>query len=179
MLRLPRRAHGVARLVVDLDQLDRVLGERSRAGEHDRDRLAGVPNLAVGEHGVCLLGAHLAAHGRHHGKPGELGQLSRGQHGDHPVDRLRNVDRGDRRRRIRGADERRVHEAVTIEIVEIAGFAAEHAGVLSSPQRRADRSGGVDRGCAGVAHRSRARIQSATSGRYSYGMLLHTCVPSS
>ena len=44
------RHHRGQRLDVDVDELARVLGERTALGHDDRERLAGAPHLVVGKH---------------------------------------------------------------------------------------------------------------------------------
>ncbi len=47
--------HGLERLVVDLDELGPVLGERPGLGDDERDRLARVPHLSPREHRVTRV----------------------------------------------------------------------------------------------------------------------------
>jgi hypothetical protein len=50
--RAARIGHGGERVVVDVDQLQRVLGEIPALGDHHRDRLAHVPHHVGGQHGL-------------------------------------------------------------------------------------------------------------------------------
>ena len=47
--RLVAVGHRRQRLDVDTDQVERVLGDRRAVGQHDRDRLADIADLAVGD----------------------------------------------------------------------------------------------------------------------------------
>ena len=57
--------HGVERLDVELDQCGRVLGDRSRFGDDDRQRFADQPHDVAGERGVRRREQPVAT-GRHH-----------------------------------------------------------------------------------------------------------------
>ncbi len=134
--------HVRQRLVVDLDELGRVLGLSARLGHDDRDAVAGEPRLVDGEREV-LDHRDVVGHGpeaRQAVRP-DVREIGAGKGGDDAgsLARLRHVDACDRRVRIRAADDDRVHHARRSEVVGVRALAGEKAGVLLA------RDGGADR----------------------------------
>ena len=101
-------------------------------------------------------------------RPDPAVKVPGGDRGQQPRRLVGSANRRDCGVRVMGAHEGGVRHPRTPDVVDIARLPADHAYVLAPRQRLSDQ-----------AHPSRSRIQSATSGRYLNGMLLHTCVPSS
>ena len=160
--------HGGTRLVVDLDELRRVLGSRDGGRDHGGDRLAHVAHLVLSENRVGLVGQLHAAWSADRKGSDATAQLGRGDHRQQSGGRVRRPDSRDRGVRVVRANEHGVDHPGTVDVVDVASPSAQHARVLAPAQRHPDH-----------AHPSWSRIQSATSGRYLNGMLLQTCVPSS
>ncbi len=104
----PRRDHGGTRLVVDLDQLGRVLGERARPRDHRGDWLADVAHLVGRQDRMRLVGDLGAVQRRDRKRPDAVAQLGGGQHRDQPRRRLGRGDRPDRGVGVRASHERGV-----------------------------------------------------------------------
>ena len=108
LLRLERVEHDRQRLVLDLDQVARVLGDVAVLGDHGRDRLAVVAHL---------LDRDQVLDDRAGAERGErrrvLGDVGAGHDADDARQRLglRGVDRDDARVRVRAADDRGVRHA--------------------------------------------------------------------
>ena len=120
---------------------------------------------------MWLIGQLDARRGTDREGPDPAAQLSRGDHRQQPRRLVGRSDRGDRGVRVMRAYEHRVGHARTLDVIDVARLSAHHGQVLTPRQRLADH--------APTLNPSRARIQSATSGRYLNGMLLQTWVPSS
>ena len=82
--------HGGQRVVVDLDQLDRVLALVGMLGDDDGDRLADEPDLVGGQQALGHLGVHQA--GRRRRDERQVGQVGAGERGDHAGRRQRRAD---------------------------------------------------------------------------------------
>jgi hypothetical protein len=121
-------------LVVDVDELDGVLGDVGRLGDDRGDLLALEAHLVRGEHGLRVAGE-----GRH---PGEvvLRQELACHDGDDAREllRLRGVDRPDTRVRERAPEELEVEHPRQGEVVEVLALAADEAGVFEPPDRVTD-----------------------------------------
>jgi hypothetical protein len=91
---LVRVEHRVERLVVDLDEFERVLGEIAIAGDDDRDRLAGVPHRLVGGRVVGSRAVDADREGARH-----RGDFGARQHADDARER-------ERRSRVQARDSR-------------------------------------------------------------------------
>jgi hypothetical protein len=134
--------HGRQRLVLDLDELGRVLRQRAAVGDDDRDRVAGVARL-VARQRPMVRDLDLCRH-----RPG-TGQSSRDVAGDILArvggddslggDRLRGVDAHDPGMREGAADERHPDHPRDGQVVDVAPLAGEELRVLLSRQRGADR----------------------------------------
>ena len=132
--RLLRARDRRERLVVDLDQLERVLRDVRRLGDHGRDLLALEAHLVRGEHSLRVAGER-----RH---PGEVVRRER-LAGDHRHDagqlrRPRDVDRADARVRERAAQELHVEHPRQDDVVDVRPLAANEAGVLLALDRVAE-----------------------------------------
>ncbi len=116
----PRVDDRVQGLVVDLDQLGPVLGQRARLG-HDRGhRLADVAHLLLGQHRVLLVG-HLHAVERHPGiAPHAAGQVGGGDHGEHARGPIDHGDRADARVGVRAAHEGHMRHPLELDVVDVA-----------------------------------------------------------
>ena len=137
------------RLVVDLDELGRVDGVRTGVGDHDRDAVALVVDLADREREV--LGAlHVLGHrpGARHRRLPVVAQVGAGEHGDDALGgrRSRRVDRDDPRVRVRAADDGHHDRAREVDVVDVGAPAAEQRIVLLALER------GADVTCLGGAH---------------------------
>ena len=104
-MRLERVEHDGQRLVLDLDQVARVLGDVAVLGDHGRDRLAVVAHLLDRDH---VLDDRAGAEGGQRRRV--LGHVGAGDDADHARQRLRlrGVDGDDARVRVRAAHDRRV-----------------------------------------------------------------------
>ena len=128
--RVTRVGDRVDRLVFDLDELGRVARELARLGDDGDDRLADVAHLADRERVVLQVRA------RHRRDLEErIGQRRDLLAGQRPVDarrrlRLRDVDRGDVRVRVRRAHEVDEAHAVPLDVVDEDALALHEALVL-------------------------------------------------
>ena len=125
------------RLVLDVDQLQRVVGRVLVGRDHERDLLALEADLVAGEHGLGVVGDR-----RHPGQAERLEVLG----GDHGGDvgmgqRGRGVDRDDARVGVRAAQHGAVHHPRQLDVVEVGALAADEARVLLALQpAEADRA---------------------------------------
>ena len=114
------------RVVVDLDQLEGVVGDVGVLGDHAGDLLALHAHLVGGQHGLGVAGQ-----GRH---PGQvvLGQQLAGDDRHHPGEGLggRGVDRVDPGVGDRAAQDRHVQHARQVDVVDVVAPALEEAVVL-------------------------------------------------
>ena len=119
-------------LVVDLDQLGGILGERPALGDDERDRLAGVADLPAREHGMAGVGDDAVVNAPRGKRSGV--EIAGGQHRDHArlCHRVGGVDHPEPRVRVGAADERDVEEVGELEVVEVDRLAAEEAPVLAA-----------------------------------------------
>ncbi len=121
LLRLERVEHDRQRLVLDLDQVARVLGDVAVLGDHGRDRLAVVAHLLDGDH---VLDDRAGAEGGKRRRM--LGDVGARDDADHAGQRLglRRVDGDDARVRVRAAHDRRMRHVLELDVVEVAALAA-------------------------------------------------------
>ncbi len=122
-------------LVVDLDQLERVLGDIAALGGDDRDRLADVAH-AVERH-AALLDRRIGETGQ---GPGDLGDVGAGHDQGHARQRLcpADIDRLDARVRVRAAQCCRVQHVRQHDVVDVAALAGQEARVLDPLHALAD-----------------------------------------
>ena len=122
-------------LVVDADERHRVLGDVAVGGDHERDRLADVVHLVLGQ---GVLGASVGQ-GRVRDQQRQrlghrAGEVVVGPHGQDALDveHVGDVDVGDPRVGVRGAQDGRVqHPRVVVEhVVDVAALAAQEPLVL-------------------------------------------------
>ena len=118
------------RLVLDVDQLERVVGRVLVGRDHERDLLPLEPHLVAREHGLGVVGD------RRHPCEAEGLQVLRGDdRGDVRVrERPRGVDREDPRVRVRAPQHRAVDHPRQPDVVEVAPLAADEARVLLALQ---------------------------------------------
>ena len=120
--------HRVERLVLDLDQLDCVLGDVTVASDHDGQRLAGVPRHLVRGGPVRHAAIDSGRKGPRHRR-----DVCAGQHSDDAgkLQRGARVERRDARVRDEGSENRRMaHVGQGIEIVDEPSFATQKRLVL-------------------------------------------------
>ena len=114
------------RLVLDVDQLERVVRRVLVGRDHERDLLALEPDLVSGEHGLRVVGDR-----RHPREPERLEVLGGDDRGDVGVrERPRGVDRDDPRVRVRAAEHGAVDHPRQADVVEVGALAADEARVL-------------------------------------------------
>ena len=114
------------RLVLDVDQRQRVARDVLVGGDHERDLLALEADLVAGQHGLGVVGDR-----RHPGQPERLEVLG----GDHRRDagereRGRGVDRDDPGVGVGAAQDRAVDHPGQADVVQVGALAADEAGVL-------------------------------------------------
>ena len=124
--RPPRVDDHRQRLVVDLDQRQRVAGHVFVGGDHERHLLALEARLVAGQHGLRVVGDR-----RHPGEPEGL-EVFGGHHRHDPVQRQRRrgVDRVDLGVREGAAEDRPVQHPGQPDVVEVGPLAADEARVL-------------------------------------------------
>ena len=155
-------------LVVHLDEVARVLGERARFGHHGRDHLTDVADLRDGQ-GV----AHAVAHGgardgaRHAGRPrllnvGDVGSRHDREHAGQGQS-SRGVDASHAGVGVRAPHHGGVRHARHLEVVDEGAAAGEQARVFPPRDRRADVAA-FGRAGSGVMRRT-LRGKSASSRR--------------
>jgi len=129
--RLPGVDHRRQRLVVDVDELQRVARGVPVLGDHERDLLPLEPHLVGGQDRLDVLGQ-----GGHPGQPAVVQRLA-GDHGLDPGVGLggRGVDRGDPGVRERAAQDRAVQHAGKLDVIGEVAPAAQEAGVLLALDR--------------------------------------------
>ena len=118
--------HRRQRLVLDVDQRERVVGRVLVGRDHERDLLALEADLVARQHGLGVVGDR-----RHPGQAERLQVLG----GDHRRDvgvlqRRRGVDRDDLGVRVGAAQDRAVHHPRQVDVVEVGALAADEARVL-------------------------------------------------
>ena len=128
------------RLVLDLDQLERVVRGVLVGRDHERDLLALEADLVAREHGLRVVGD-----GRHPSKPERLEVLGSDDRGDvGRGERLRGVDRDDPRVRVRAAQHGAVDHSRQPDVIEVGALAADEARVFLALQTtEADRTLGL------------------------------------
>ncbi len=131
------------RLVLDLDELRCVLCRRAGLGHDDRDAVAGEAH-PVGRERQMLDELDVVRHGPEAGQatgPCVL-ELAAGEGGDDTLRlaRLRDVDAGDPRVRIRAADDVRPDHPGRTQVVDVATLAGEEPRVLLAQDGLSDRS---------------------------------------
>ena len=131
------------RLVVDVDELDRVLGDVAVLGDHERDRVADELHLALGQRWARSVGNVPAGDG----VPGLLDvrvEVGGGEHRAHTGQRQRRrrVDAVDAGPRQRAAHEAGVQHAGPGDVVDEGAVAGEQPGVLYPRDPRSHVSGG-------------------------------------
>jgi hypothetical protein len=128
---------------VERDRLQRILGRRRAVGDHDRDRLADIADLAVRDHRL-LMGferRHLFLPERYLRDGAEhRAHVRRGDDGLHAgADaRSRGVDGDDAAMRHRAAQDRCMQQTVAHEVVDILAAAAQETQILDALDRAAD-----------------------------------------
>ena len=131
--------HRRQRVDVDVDQLHGVLRDVARLGDDDRDGLAHVPDVTVGQHAARRVTRVRA----HHGDPELVGgavHLRGREDGDHtgvPPGGA-DVEVGDRAARTVAADEGRVQHPRQGHVVDVAPAAGDEPRVLPALDRLAD-----------------------------------------
>ncbi len=114
------------RVVVDLDQWQRVACRVLVGGDHERNLLALEANLVACQHGLRVVGDR-----RHPGEPKRLELLCGHDRDDvRMLERLGGVDRVDLCVRVRAAQDRPVQHPGQADVIQVLAFAADEAGVL-------------------------------------------------
>jgi hypothetical protein len=135
------RAAGVddrgQRVVLDVDELERVARRVLVRGDDERDLLALEADLVAGEHRLRVVGDR-----RHPRQAERLEVLRRDDRRDVGVrERARGVDGDDARVRVRAAQDRAVDHAGQADVVQVGALAADEARVLLALQAaEADRA---------------------------------------
>ena len=126
---------GGQRLVVDLDQLQRILGEVAVGGDNDRDRLADIAHALDRDRPALDRRLYADDEARR-----QRGDLSAGENGRDAecLARRRSVDGADFRMRVRRAQDRGVQRAGTYaEVVDEAAAPDEQRGIFDTLNRLA------------------------------------------
>ena len=158
-------------VVLDLDEIARVLGERARLGHHGRDHLADVANLRDGQRVAHAVADGGARHGaRHAGRPGllDVGDVGGRHHRQHAGQRQRggDVDAPHAGVGVGAPHHGGVRHARHLEVVDEGAAPGQQARVLPPRDRRADvaafgrASGGASCGgpcAASLLHRGEPR----------------------
>ena len=135
--------HRGQRLVLDVDQAERVVGRVLVGGDHERHLLALEAHLVARQHGLRVVGDR--------GHPGQAERLEvlGGDHRGHVGmgERGRRVDRDDARVRVGAAQQRAVDHARQPDVVEVVALAADEARILLALEpAEADRALGAGAG---------------------------------
>ena len=127
--------HGRQRLVLDLDQLERVLGDVAALGGDDRDRLADVAHAV--QRDAALLDRRVGEAGQ---GSGDLGDVGAGHDQGHARQRLgpADIDRLDAGMGVRAAQRGRVQHVRQRDVVDVAALAGQQARVLDPLHALAD-----------------------------------------
>ena len=161
--RLARVDDGRQRLVLDVDQRQRIVGRVLVDGDDERDLLALEADLVAGQYGLRVVGDR-----RHPRQAERLEVLGRDDGGDARVgERARGVDRDDLGVRVRRAQHLAVDHARQPDVVEVGALAADEARVLLALQpAEADRPLGRGAGkVLGDRHGSRPPVLGAVPPR--------------
>ncbi len=128
---------GRQRLVLDVDQGQRVVGRVRIGRDHEGDLLALEADLVAGEHRLGVVGDR-----RHPRQAERLEVLGGDDGGDVRMgERGRGVDRDDARVRVRASQHGAVNHSRQLDVVEIGALAADEARVLLALQAaEADRA---------------------------------------
>ena len=150
------------RLVVDLDQLGRVLGEVAAVRDDQGDRVAGEPGLAVGERRPRRV-RHLVPGPGVPGLADVAVEVGGGEDGVHAGQRQRGrrVDRDDARPRVRAADEAGVQHARPGDVVDEGARAGQQPGVLDALHPAAGVAGRPDGVTRSLRHHQRQPLPAA------------------
>ena len=135
--RLARVHQRRQRLVLDVDQGQRIAGDVLVGGDHERHLLALEADLVAGQHRLGVVGDR-----RHPRQPERL-QVLRRDHGGDPRmrERGRGVDRDDLRVRIGTAQDRAVHHPGQADVIEVVALPADEPRILLALQApEADRA---------------------------------------
>ncbi len=137
-------------LDIDLDQADGILGDAGGLGEHERDRLADIAHLGLGDDWLAVLleiRQRLQPHGHAWDAIAHIldHDVLRRDHGMHARQRAcrRGVDGADAAMGDRAAQDGRVQGILAREVVDILAAAAQEAKILAPFDRAADE--GIDR----------------------------------
>ncbi len=129
--RRPGVDHGIERLVVDVDQLERVAGGVVVVGHHERHLLALEAHLVGGQHGLGV--------GRQRGHPGQPARLEVGarENGVHArmLKRGGGIDRDDAGVRERAPQDGAVQHPGQRQVVDVAALPADEPRVLLALER--------------------------------------------
>ncbi len=136
--------HGGKHVVVDRDQRRRVLGKIAVVGQDQRDRLADVRHLPVGEgEGPVAVERRPGIGVAQHPTLGEdRREIVEREHRAHPRQRQRGmgVDPADRGVRVGAAHERRLPGAGVRDVVDETSLAGEQGLILEARNARSDQS---------------------------------------
>ena len=139
--RAPRVGDGVQRLVVDLHQVERVLGQVPALGDHHGHRLAHVADFLARERQLQALDrADAVTEAR--GDAADGAEILAGHHGHHAGQRERRLrpDRAEARVGVRRAQDRGLQHAGQAEVGGVLAAPREEPRVLLAPHRLAERA---------------------------------------
>ena len=129
------RGHRRQRLVVDLDEVGRVLGLGAGLGDDERDRVAHVPHavagetpMGAGEHRRAVRALALERHG-HRAEAVDVGAGEDGEDAGR-APRRRRVDRAEPRVRVQRAHDHGVRLEGDVDVVEVATASLQEPDVL-------------------------------------------------
>ncbi len=140
--------HRLARVVGDVDRLDRVVGDRVAGGEHDGHTVTDVVDRVERDRVVRRVEHVLGDRpGARHRRGPEVGEVGAGVDGAHARHRRggAGVDRHDLGVRIRAAQHGHVERAGHLHVVGEHGLAGQQDRVLLAQQAGADDAGGGGR----------------------------------
>ena len=132
------------RLDVELDQLERILGECPSLGDDERVRIADVAHFVVGQHLVRAGWPHRQHGGRTHRADEHVVQVDCGQHGNDTVGLAcgSDVDAHDASARDVAPCERHVQHAGHDDVVDVATLPGQQSRILLAADAVADQTCG-------------------------------------
>jgi hypothetical protein len=139
--------HGRQLLELDVDIVERVLGDISACGDHDGEGFADMANLVLGERNLRpLVENDTGNRGRGHQQRAGLPVITEvvgGVGGDHArsLQGLRNIDLQDSRMRDLAAQQRRMQHPRQFDVIDEQRLAGEKPAILVALDRFSERAG--------------------------------------